>query len=350
MAKIRIGFVGVGGMGQCAHLRNYVPLPDVEVAAIAELRPELARKVAAKYGIPHVYPNHEEMFAHEKLDAIVAAQQFTTHGQIVPQLLKVGVPLLTEKPVAANIPAGEKIVEAVKKSGTFYMVANHKRSDPATMYAKAEIDRLTASGEAGRLKYVRITMPPGDWIASGFTDLVRTDEPYPTLVQDPRPDDLDQESYNKYISFVNYYIHQVNLLRYLLGEAYKVSYVDPNDLVIVGTTDSGKTGIIEMDPYKTTIAWQEQALVCFEHATIKIDLPAPLTMFRPGRVEIMLDPGQGKTPMTCVPTLPWVGAMQQQAMNFVAAIKGERRPPCEAAEALEDLRVAREYLRLLKGV
>jgi predicted dehydrogenase len=349
MAKIKIGFVGVGSMGQCAHLRNYVPLPDVEVVAIAELRPELAKRVAARYNIPHVYRNHEEMFANEKLDAIVAPQPFTVHGQIVPELLKVGIPLLTEKPVAANVPAGELIVEAVKKSGTFYMVANHKRSDPATMYAKAEIERLQASGEAGKLKYVRITMPPGDWIAAGFTDLIRTDEPYPQLAQDPRPVDLDKENYDKYISFVNYYIHQVNLMRYLLGEPYTVSYVDPNDVLMAVTTESGKTGIIEMAPYETT-AWHEQALVCFEHATIKIDLPAPLTMFRPGTVEIMMDPGNGKTPVTCRPTLPWIGAMQQQAMNYVAAIKGERRPPCEAAEALEDLRVARQYLRLLRGV
>jgi len=49
------------------------------------------------------------------------------------------------------------------------------------------------------------------------------------------------------------------------------------------------------------------------------------------------------------PRLPWVDAMRQQAMNFVAAIRGEMRPPCEAAEALEDLRVARDYIRLLRG-
>ena len=30
MAAVRIGFVGVGGMGQCAHLRNYVTVPDCE--------------------------------------------------------------------------------------------------------------------------------------------------------------------------------------------------------------------------------------------------------------------------------------------------------------------------------
>jgi len=350
MGKIKIGFVGAGGMGQCAHLRNYVPLPDVEVVAIAELRPELAKRVATKYGIPHVYPNHEAMFANEKLDAIVAAQQFTIHGQIVPELLKVGVPLLTEKPVASNIPAGEKIVEAVKKSGTFYMVANHKRSDPATMYAKAEIERLKTSGEVGKLKYVRIIMPAGDWVASGFTDLVHTDEAYPQLKQDPRPDDLDEENYRKYVGFVNYYIHQVNMMRHLLGEPYKVTYVDPNDCVMVVTTESGVTGTIEMSPYTTSVAWQEQMFVCFEHGTIKVDLPSPLAMFRPGHVEVMLDPGNGKTPMTCSPTLPWIGAMQQQAMNFVAAIKGERRPPCEAAEALEDLRIARQYIKILKGI
>ena len=52
-------------------------------------------------------------------------------------------------------------------SGTWAMIAYHKRSDPATMFAKAEIDKLKQSGELGKLRYVRITMPPGDWIASG---------------------------------------------------------------------------------------------------------------------------------------------------------------------------------------
>ncbi len=37
-------------------------------------------------------------------------------------------------------------------------------------------------------------------------------------------------------------------------------------------------------------------------------------------------------------------------MSFIEAIKGESKPPCEAAEALEDLKVAREYLRLWRNV
>lgn len=30
LTNVKIGFVGVGNMGQCAHLKNYVTLPDCE--------------------------------------------------------------------------------------------------------------------------------------------------------------------------------------------------------------------------------------------------------------------------------------------------------------------------------
>jgi predicted dehydrogenase len=78
-------------------------------------------------------------------------------------------------------------------------------------------------------------------------------------------------------------------------------------------------------------------------------LPAPLASNRPGKVIIYRDPGNGATPEQVEPTLPWVHAMRQQAVNFVNAIKGETTPLCEAAEALEDLKIAREYLVALQG-
>ncbi|MBI4028233.1 MAG: Gfo/Idh/MocA family oxidoreductase [Verrucomicrobia bacterium] len=86
--KVRIGFVGVGIMGQCAHLKNYVTVPECEVTAIAELRPQLRKAVARKYGVSRTYANAEEMLAKEKLDAIVASQPFDRHGAIIPPLYK----------------------------------------------------------------------------------------------------------------------------------------------------------------------------------------------------------------------------------------------------------------------
>ena len=348
MERPRIGFVGVGGMGQCAHLRNYASLPDCEVTALAELRPELGKRVAQRYGVPRVYRDAEEMLASERLDAIVASQPFTRHGVLVPELLKAGVPIFTEKPLAGSVEVGQRILDALQASGTWHMVGYHKRSDPATMFAKAEIERLKATGELGRMTYVRIIMPAGDWVAAGFTDLIGSDEPMPPIEWDPAPSDMDSETYERYSAFVNYYIHQVNLLRHLLGEPYSVTYADPSGVMLAATSASGVCGVIEMSPYTTTIDWQESALVAFEHGYVKLTLPAPLASNRPGAVELLRDPG-GKTPETIVPMLPWVHAMRQQAINFVRAVKGEGPPMCEAAEALEDLLIAREYIRLATG-
>ena len=348
--KVRIGFVGVGGMGQCAHLKNYMNLAGCEVVAIAELRSELRKKVAARYGIARAYANHAELLANEKLDGIVAAQPFTRHGTLVPELLKAGVPVFIEKPLAGSVAMGEKIVKALERSGTWLMVGYHKRSDPATMYARSQIECLKQSGELGKLKYVRILMPAGDWVAQGFCGHIGTQEAAPALEWDAPASDMDAQTYEAYIAFVNYYIHQVNLMAHLLGERYHVTYADPTGVMLAVQSDSGVTGVIEMSPYTTTVDWQESALIAFEHGYIKLDLPAPLASNRPGAVEIMRDPGGGATPETIVPMLPWIHAMRQQAMNFVAAVKGDMKPLCDAPEALEDLKVARQYIKLLKGV
>jgi predicted dehydrogenase len=349
--RIRIGFIGVGGMGQAAHLRNYASLAEeCEVVALAELRPEMGAKVAARYGIPKIYRNHEELLAKEKVDALVASQQFTRHGVVIPELARAGVPILSEKPIAGSIAVAEKIVKALEENKTWLMVGYHKRSDPATIYAKNEIDRLKESGELGKFRYLRITMPPGDWIAGGFNDNIGTAEQVASLDWDPAPEDMDEVTNREYIAFVNFYIHQVNLLRHLFGEDYRVTYADPSAVLFVAQSESGIPGVIEMAPYSTTVGWHEAALAAFEKGYVKLQLPAPLVYNQSGRVEIFKDPGQGVAPVSLVPDLPPIHAMRNQALNFIKAVRGEASAPCLAPEALQDLRVAREYIRLWKGV
>jgi predicted dehydrogenase len=327
MSRLRLGFVGAGSMGQAAHLRNYVTLPDCEVVALAEVRPKLARGVADRYGIPAVYADHGEMIRDEKLDGIVAIQQFQNHVRLIPDLVEFGLPVITEKPLAESVQNGRKILESVK--GSLYL-AYHKRSDPATEYAVQTITSWKESGEAGRLRYVRITMPPGDWAWDGFASNVTTDEAYEST-----PFDLS----SPYVMFVNYYIHQVNLMRFLLGEDYEVVYADPGGITLCVRTGSGVSGTLEMAPYETPHDWQESALVAFEKGWIRIDLPAPLAYDQSGRVTIYRE-GYSQ------PALPHVHAMKAQASNFLKAIRGEPHPLCGAEEAFKDLLVAERYLEL----
>ena len=64
---------------------------------------------------------------------------------------------------------------------------------------------------------------------------------------------------------------------------------------------------------------------------------------------VFRDPGKGVQPKTEIPQLPWVHAMWQQARNFVDAVAGKRPTMCTAGDALEDIRLAREYIRMMKG-
>jgi predicted dehydrogenase len=356
--KMRIGFVGVGGMGQMAHLRNYATLEDCEVAAIAEVRPETAKLVAARYGVPKVYHDHREMLAKERLDGVVASQPFDLHATLLPEIYPHVKCVFTEKPLAVGVEAGQKLAAAAAETKCTHMVGYHKRSDPATTYAKGLVDQWRKSGTLGAMKYVRITMPAGDWVANGFVGLLNAGD-QPTGAPTKREMDnawgapgipgMDAESGKRYVEFVNYYIHQVNLMRHLLGEPYRISFADKSGVLLVAEGSSGVCGTIEMTPYRTTIEWEETALVGFEKGYVLLRLPAPLAHNRCGTVEVYEDPGDGRTPLRSSPTLPWVHAMRQQAANFIKVCRGEIQPPCDAVEAVEDLKNAREYVRLRFG-
>ena len=341
---VRIGFIGVGAMGQCAHLQNYVALEGCEVVALAELREGLGRQVAARYGVPKVYANHRELLDAEKVDGLVASQPYHIHGRLLPDLFKAGLPVLTEKPLARSVEAGERVLAAVQNGAARHYVGYHKRSDPATIYARRTIESLKASGKLGPMRYLRMLMPAGDWVAGGFRHLVQSGDPVPPLATDPPPQDMDETTQAAYDAFVNYYIHQVNLMRHLLGEDYSVSYVDPARILMIGHSVTGVPCTLEMSPYQTTRDWQEEALVAFEHGYVRLELPAPLAANRPGRVTLFRDPGGGATPESLSPGLPWVSAMAQQAAHFIQAIRGEPTPLCEGPEALGDLRIARDYV------
>jgi len=376
--NLRIAFVGAGFMGQSAHLRNYATLGGCEVVALAELREDMARRVATRYNIPKVYKLAADLLANEKVDGIVASQQFGRHGLVVNELLQAGVPIFIEKPLAASLPVGEQLAAADKAAGGKVMVGYHKRSDPATIWAKAEIDRLKQTNEIGKLRYIRVSIPSGDFVTNGTFDnfLPMPTEAAPTDVDPPDPG-LSKENNEAYFYFVNFFIHQLNLIRHLLGEDYKLSYVDPSNIVIVGHgLGSGIPITLECIPYTTISDWHEVALVGFESGYVELSLPAPLTLNRAGEVKVVRDPKKGTAPVpnlppypinfqhpyewlnttnwsaasTYMPKMPFDHAMRVQAANFLRFIRGEGPPTVGAEEALKDLRLGRDWLRMSKGV
>src|SRR5919198_2039262 len=123
MAKIRIGFVGAGFMGQLAHIRSYALLTEeCELAALAEPRQRTAELVAARYGIGRVYRDHRELLESERLDGIVAPQRYTHHAALLPELYPRVPHLFTEKPLALGSSTGDRLVQLAEEAGCVHML------------------------------------------------------------------------------------------------------------------------------------------------------------------------------------------------------------------------------------
>ena len=151
----------------------------------------------------------------------------------------------------------------------------------------------------------------------------------------------------KYIEFIGYYIHQVNLIRYLLNEDYLVEYVDPTGKVLVARSNSGIAIVLEMGTYEVVNEWHEFYEAAFEKGKINLSLPAPLARQHAGEVEIYKN--RGKDSIYERPVIPQRWSMLEQARLFVDAVKNGKEPISSASDAVKDLKVAEDYIRKLFG-
>ena len=344
MKKVKIGFIGCGFMGQLAHLSNYIVSDNCEIVALCDKKTEQAKLVAARYGIPKVYEDHHEFLADPEIEAVVASQPFNNHINLVPDILKAKKHLLTEKPLCIYPENGEKLAKLAAENGVIHMVAYHKRSDPATEYAISLIEKWKTSGEMGKMKYVRITMPPGDWIG-GAKGAVFTDETPDGFDPEQPAVGFDASSHDTLVWFVNYYIHQVNYMRHMFGEDYRLTFADKSQVVIAVESSSGVCGVIETSPYNTTDDWQEQILIAFEKGWIKVELPAPLAAQQAGKVSYFDNSKQQGVLVS--PRMPNTSAMRNQAERFLKAVSGAKNAPCLSDEAVKDLAFSVDYINYI---
>ncbi|MBT5712259.1 Gfo/Idh/MocA family oxidoreductase [Candidatus Poribacteria bacterium] len=351
--KVRIGFIGAGYMGQNAHIANYAKIDDCELVALAEGRPETARAVADRYGIQTVYPSHHEMLAEAELDGVVGIMGFHVLRWLVEDVLNAGVPLITEKPMCIRADNGRRLADIAAANDTHYQVGYMKRHAPASIYVRDAVAKWKDSGECGALTYMRVTMPPGDWIMEHEPPISRGDSPPPYDGQEAEgpPDWMTEEQGHAYVSFVNFYIHQVNLIRFLIGEDYRVTYADPSGRTMTAISDSGVVIVLEMAGYGLQHRWEESYRLHFDSARIDLDIPSPMARQRGGEVTVYRQSGFDGSggPQEMSPYLPQRWPFEEQARAFVASLKDGAPNVATGADSVRDLEISEEYIRAVES-
>ena len=134
---LKIGVAGAGVMGR-NHARVLADLRDVELTTIFDPDAVTAEGVAAAYGANAV--STAEAFVAAGLDAAVIATPNRFHAELGVALLKAGVHVLVEKPIAATVEDAQAMIDAAKANDRVLMVGHVERFNPAVETVKRAIE------------------------------------------------------------------------------------------------------------------------------------------------------------------------------------------------------------------
>jgi len=158
--KIRFGVIGTGGMAQ-GHIERLVKMPDVEVAAFADISEKSLERTREKHGeaVADVatFSDYREMLDKAKLDALLIATPHTLHYQMAADSLDAGVHVLLEKPMVNTVADAHALLKKIDETGKVVALGYQRHSLPHFRYIKEKIE----SGEFGKVQFVNALQQQG---------------------------------------------------------------------------------------------------------------------------------------------------------------------------------------------
>ena len=132
MNKIRTAVVGVGKMG-AIHAKVYDQLPQSDLVAVVDIDKDKAQRLAKKCNCS---PYIDCAGILGKVDAVTISSPTVCHMQLAKIFIENNIAVMIEKPLAASVEEGKKIVELAKKHNTIVAVGHSERCNPVVQAIK----------------------------------------------------------------------------------------------------------------------------------------------------------------------------------------------------------------------
>ena len=116
MKVMKVGVVGCGNISDI-YFQNIAKFDNLEVTAIADAMPDRAREKADQYG--GVAMSVDELVNSPCVDIVLNLTNPAFHYEIDMEALNAGKHVYSEKPLAANVEDGKKIIETAKEKGLY---------------------------------------------------------------------------------------------------------------------------------------------------------------------------------------------------------------------------------------
>ena len=146
---MRFGLVGAGEIGRIRAdaLRRS---RDCSLSAVADRDSARAGSAAGAHGAAAL-DDFRELISRDDVDAVAVSTPPDSHEEIALAALEAGKHVLCEKPLAPNVAACRRMVEAARRRGLVLATGFCQRYFPAVRFIK----QTAASGEIGELTHVR---------------------------------------------------------------------------------------------------------------------------------------------------------------------------------------------------
>ena len=134
--RVKVGLIGAGVMGS-NHARVVSQSQFAELDVVVDQDLSRAENLAGKYGAQ----GSTSLNAVENCDAVILASSTSSHFEIASQLLEGNVPLLVEKPLAAELGHVEELCKIAENKNSVLMCGFVERFNPAILLAKSLIEQ-----------------------------------------------------------------------------------------------------------------------------------------------------------------------------------------------------------------
>lgn len=251
MAKVRVGLIGIGGMGGC-HFYNYEKIPNAEIVAVCDVRENVAKEKVGDRNIK-IYTDYNKMIKNEDLDMIDICTPSFLHADMAIKLLKKGYHVLCEKPMTLNTRDAKRVAVVANDSEKNFMVAHVVRFMAPYAYLRNVIETKEL-GRLIRLEMKRISsIPLWSW-----EDWMRDEKLSGGVVTDLS-------------------IHDFDFVQSIMGmpdkiEAYRYQMTNNNDTVVTNMIYDGDILVTcEGTWYNTGIPFDASFIAVFQNGYVELN-------------------------------------------------------------------------------
>ena len=191
MKNLKAAVIGLGIGKQ--HARALAAMEGVKLAAVADLRQDVAAQVAQQYGCK-ASGDGAGLLESEDLDFVCICTNPLSHLPLTEAAARRGVHVFCEKPMAPSLEHCDGMIEACRRAGVKLMIGQKKRFLPAFKFVKSKLE-----GDFGPAKWCVIRYALGRVGLGWFWD--EKDGGGPLLENS---------------------VHMMDMMRFLIGEVARV--------------------------------------------------------------------------------------------------------------------------------